>query len=1857
MILRRTTLALTIALLAAGTLPAMESPKPRPSPTETPLPEATPFPSTPPNQASAPFVNDPTFGGLQIDPTDVEFVEDSNFSVVFPTDMVGPESIDQETPSPPLTIDPPVNASFRWDSPTQGTWYIEGPLLPAQTYRVRLAPGLKDLAGQPLPVAQWGAEFKSTALSVGTGYEERSRLNARPQVPLEFNYPVRLSTAASGIYFQDRETRERFDVEVLLNRPDFDPEPGTRVSTTPPPPVREILVRPRASLPPERRFDLVVAGVRDLYGDRTLPYPKVFALGTTRHLAISWVGAFNFPGSDPYIEIKFKGNLDDSRQVPAGAIQLTPPVPDATFALGSDSIIINGSFDTKQRYVVDIAAEFKGESGFRLPKAERWGATFRAKESAVLFPGTELRQRSEPGLRFACVPVNVEDIKWRLARVPIERLVEVTDTLRQLSPDASGEPMIDRLALPVIASGELPASTSDVETVRAIDWAPQDQPLSGPCVIEVIGKAPDGRTVGNRSLVVFSEWAMTRKQGVADSFVRVVKMRDGSAAPAGSVVQAITRFGAARTSAVTDDLGIARFSNASIAGLAYFQMDTPGGPAIQAADGASFSSGYPDSGAGRTSKWSAFFLTDRPLYRPGEEVKMKGFVRLATDKGALSLPPAGRQMKWVISKSYEAQEIASGTAVLNASGGWDASWQMPADPPQGYFRVNATIDGEHLPNQGDFQIEEYRIPAFSVSCSPEDHRKAGVSAVSVRSQLFHGPPNAGAKIKWTATWIGDRDAEYYNGPDPDWIRIDLDSEKPAPAAFDAVVSGEAFLDADGGAVLTSTSPFPDRGNRAHATVYWKVEVTGADGQTITAGTTDEQVPMEDILFGVNAESPRPATIEVNTNVLLPFGTTAPEKGTLSVYRVQTKTVREILGTNIYRYRNTDQFDVVKTQEFKPGEKVEISVKDEGVYTVVLGPLPGAGGFPVSDSVEVVIPTDPTSPAEVATTSPYELNITIPDKAAWSAGETLPVTISSPGGGVAWLTVETGTILESHTVSLPGSMAVVPLRLKPEFAPNATITAYVLKPGEGSAVPGERFGYQAIAINDPSRDLGLALDLSKDVVQPREKLTGRVVATSEGRPIAGAELTVFAVDDAILELGSWSLASVSPFFYPIRSYGVRTLRVLSDYVESISPQSLTQKGFTVGDGGGDDYGSVEFTRRNFKPLILWLPSLKTDAKGEAKFQVEAPDNLTRFRVIAYGQTPDSRFGGGSTTFEVTRDLTVEPALPRFVRQGDEVELRVVVRRQRLASDSVTVSCAVEGLKLVDPAPVTLSVRDGAPAVARFRAQVPADGITARVSFRGASAAAPTLTDSVETTLPVAEPVVLAKETVAGGFSGSTFDPSAHALAGWKTARGIYDLSISTSEWLPDLLGLPMVLDYPHGCFEQKSSRLLVLTGLGRLLNFLPDSSERRKNYDLAIASTLKEFDASILPSGLLPYWSGGTTGNVFVTIQAAWAVQQAVAADLTVPETLLEKLTDTLSRIVNGRTAETPSVRALALLVASQLPVDEEETAELKTAAEQLYLDRDKLTPESRAALAIALSSVGNQPKAEALVSAMKSLVTPVEFDPRTFTSASRTESLSSWAQLVAGSQGDRDRVRAEIRKRMQEAPGLSTQENLWLLMAFNAMIDSTKTPPLATKNLTPKPLTVSANKASAGWGPRDVAQLAAGVVKGFDGGKATFVMSAATRSTEVEAPMVDKGIRVERVVHNLTDKTRNGTPEHPFVLGDQLLISYRLFSPATRYYLAVTDTLPAGVEVVNPNLALFASAFSSLGTALDGATDPSHSEMRDQLVNLYFDRFEKGSLQTSVLARATAAGVFRWPSTQAVPMYDSRVFGRSASSVCVVKSE
>ena len=142
-------------------------------------------------------------------------------------------------------------------------------------------------------------------------------------------------------------------------------------------------------------------------------------------------------------------------------------------------------------------------------------------------------------------------------------------------------------------------------------------------------------------------------------------------------------------------------------------------------------------------------------------------------------------------------------------------------------------------------------------------------------------------------------------------------------------------------------------------------------------------------------------------------------------------------------------------------------------------------------------------------------------------------------------------------------------------------------------------------------------------------------------------------------------------------------------------------------------------------------------------------------------------------------------------------------------------------------------------------------------------------------------------------------------------------------------------------------------------------------------------------------------------------------------------------------------------------------------------------------------------------------------------------------------------------------------------------------------------------------------------------------------------------------MRNLTDPQRTGRPGEPAIhVNDRLLVSYRFQTPKLRSYVALEDELPAGLETINPDLPLFAPFYELPPPAPGEQTaDLSSSELHDNVTRAYFDRLAPGVSVYSVLARATAAGTFRWPATQAGPMYEPAVSGLAPSEQIIVTGE
>ena len=251
------------------------------------------------------------------------------------------------------------------------------------------------------------------------------------------------------------------------------------------------------------------------------------------------------------------------------------------------------------------------------------------------------------------------------------------------------------------------------------------------------------------------------------------------------------------------------------------------------------------------------------------------------------------------------------------------------------------------------------------------------------------------------------------------------------------------------------------------------------------------------------------------------------------------------------------------------------------------------------------------------------------------------------------------------------------------------------------------------------------------------------------------------------------------------------------------------------------------RSRFDETAFWQPHLLTGSDGTASIEFTVPDSVTGWRVFVHGVTRDLMGGSLEKEAVTVKDLMVRPYLPRFFREGDRAELRVVVNNAGEAALS-----GVVALEIFDPLnkenlapafglpasvpPLAFTAKAGGGASVVFSLSVPARVGT--VAFK-VTAKAGALSDGELRPLPVLPGrmhlVQSRFATLKEGVSrelrfpdmAKTDDPTRidEQLVVTVDAQLFYGL----------LEALPYLINYPYECTEQTLNRFLstgILTSL-------------------------------------------------------------------------------------------------------------------------------------------------------------------------------------------------------------------------------------------------------------------------------------------------------------------------------------------------------------------------------------------------------------------------------------------------------------
>ncbi|WP_336734816.1 alpha-2-macroglobulin family protein, partial [Chryseobacterium sp. VD8] len=80
------------------------------------------------------------------------------------------------------------------------------------------------------------------------------------------------------------------------------------------------------------------------------------------------------------------------------------------------------------------------------------------------------------------------------------------------------------------------------------------------------------------------------------------------------------------------------------------------------------------------------------------------------------------------------------------------------------------------------------------------------------------------------------------------------------------------------------------------------------------------------------------------------------------------------------------------------------------------------------------------------------------------------------------------------------------------------------------------------------------------------------------------------------------------------------------------------------------------RQNLNETAFFYPDLRTDSEGNVSFEFTSPEALTKWKLMFLAHTKDAKAGTLEKEVVTQKEFSVTPNYPRFLREGDELNLQ-------------------------------------------------------------------------------------------------------------------------------------------------------------------------------------------------------------------------------------------------------------------------------------------------------------------------------------------------------------------------------------------------------------------------------------------------------------------------------------------------------------------------------------------------------------------------------------------------------------------------
>lgn len=1219
----------------------------------------------------------------------------------------------------------------------------------------------------------------------------------------------------------------------------------------------------------------------------------------------------------------------------------------------------------------------------------------------------------------------------------------------------------------------------------------------------------------------------------------------------------------------------------------------------------------------------AYLYTERGVYRSGETVFLSALLRDPAGAAVTGLPLT------MVVKRPDGVEYRRALAEDQGAGGRAHAIPLISGAQTGTWRVQAHADPKG-PAVGEvtFLVEDYVPERLELKLAPKKQvLEAGEpAAIDLTARYLYGAP--GSELDVTGT-VAIRAAAQSAIPGFAGYAVGLTDEEFAPVQNDLEES--ATTDAEGRAEIAAPIPQPETNRPLEAEITLRVGEPG--GRAIARSVTLPIVP-KGAAIGVkklfrDGDLGDGQTAGFEVIMATGDGRRLARQGVKWTLSKVTRNYQWFFRDGRWNFEGVKSTRRVSDGEIALSETQGATISAAvswGAYRLDVA-APGADATETSVSFSVGYESDKTAD------TPDVLDVAL-DKASYADGESLQVRLNPRFAGKATLAVVSDKVNEIVTLDVApgGSTASIPV--KASWGASAYLVALAHRPMDTAAqrLPGRAIGLSWFQIGRQARTLTVDLG-APPLVRPLSTLSLPLRVTG-ANPGEDAFVTVAAVDVGILNLTRFESPDASAFFFGQRQLG-HQLRDLYGYL--IDGMQGARGAIR---SGGDIAPETQGAKPTQEPLARYSGVVRLGPDGTANVDFAMPAFNGAVRVMAVAWSA-GRTGQAAAEVVIRDPIVAQATLPRFLAIGDRSRFHLQIDNVEGPAGAYVVDLDVRGPVLVAADATRRTLQLAAGAKSQMTIPVTAAGLgraefDVRVTGPGGVSTVQNLAVRVQ---PSAN--TLARRVVRPiQGNGGALTVSADLTADLVPGSGQVSVSVSPLAAL-DVPAILKALDrYPYGCTEQTVSRALPLLHVNRLAT--QENLALDADADTRVAAAVERVMSRQAGNGSFGLWLVGGE-DLWLDAFVADFLTRARERRFAVPQIGFNLALDRLrNQVVNtseiNKEDSAGIAYALYVLARNGRPV----MGDLR------YLADNKLgdfaSPLARGQIGAALSALGDRGRGRAaFASALEALQAARDDGLSRPDYGSRLRDGAAVLALIAEAGGERaDIARAAtiVESARNAARFTSTQENMWMVLAAQAMAREAEGMALTVDGVERKGAfyrTLSAEALEAR--PLTIANPGAA--------SAQAVISVSGIPTAPE-PALNQGFALERVIH-----TMSGERADPNKLrqNERYVVALTVTEPSLRYgRVLLVDPLPAGLEIENGNLTDGAS-IAGLDWLKQEVT-PVHTESRDDRFVAAFDRDgatgQTLSFTIGYIVRAVSPGRYVAPAAVIEDMYRPDRFGRTA---------